>query len=815
MTRRAHKSARRPTKNDAGVGHDRRVAATGDLSEGDRFRPVWLFLLSALLVATPLLPSETAAREGTGVLLITLWLAFLVAWLASAAWYGRLEIRNGSLVVLLLLMVTCHSASALVMGQYGQPRYSFNMLWQWVSLGASCFLALQVVRKGVECRAFAAVAIALAVCLSSHGYYQYFYSLPKTRSAFAENPEEELRKAEVIAPPGSVERKQFEDRLQSTEPFATFTLANSLAALLSPWLLVVVGITATNAASLRGDLVRWSVALVTTAIIVGCWVLTKSRAAWLAAWVGLALLALHGWRAGWWRPNGKVLAGAAAAVILSVVFGTVTGALDLLVLSEAAKSFLYRTEYWQATLAMIRDYPWFGCGPGNFQQYYTAYKLPAASETIADPHNFFLEVWATAGSPAMIAFVALFVVFAWRVWRRRGPRGHGDANGTAASGKRKEKIDSPRGGLRSGVPAGSGDPRRTLGSFFRPFALAQTGPRRGPPISPAAGEAEGLARPVYWGAFAGFLMAFFPCGFLVGYVPDPALLLLAPIGALSIAGWHWWVAQGELRVSVLVCSIVTLLVSLTVAGGISFAGVAGSLWLLVALALVAVNGRDTARTLSRPWAVGLAVAAFALGVAFHQTMYVPVLRGPVLLMRGLQLRQAGAFNAAEAAFLSASRVDPYSAEPWLQLADMYHQRWMATGEPHAWIGFDSAVHRMLHRNKRSSPAYTQYGDWALASYRRRGDPSHLSAAQYAYQRAVDLYPNSSYGHALLAWALHLAGRTADARREAEEALRLDRLNPHSERKLAMLHITDAALEDPDAPPVDAEQLMERIRKSQE
>ncbi|MFV1967313.1 MAG: glycosyltransferase family 4 protein [Pirellulaceae bacterium] len=37
-------------------------------------------------------------------------------------------------------------------------------------------------------------------------------------------------------------------------------------------------------------------------------------------------------------------------------------------------------------------------------------------------------------------------------------------------GKRNETTCPPRGDLRSGVPAGSGDPRRALGSFFRPFA---------------------------------------------------------------------------------------------------------------------------------------------------------------------------------------------------------------------------------------------------------------------------------------------------------------------------------------------------------
>ena len=53
----------------------------------------------------------------------------------------------------------------------------------------------------------------------------------------------------------------------------------------------------------------------------------------------------------------------------------------------------------RATAAMIADHTLLGCGPGNFQEHYARYKLPQASETVGDPHNFLLEIWATAGTP--------------------------------------------------------------------------------------------------------------------------------------------------------------------------------------------------------------------------------------------------------------------------------------------------------------------------------------------------------------------------------------------------------------------------------
>ena len=79
--------------------------------------------------------------------------------------------------------------------------------------------------------------------------------------------------------------------------------------------------------------------------------------------------------------------------------------------AKAATSLGYRLQYWQATLHMIADRPWLGCGPGNFQDVYTRYKLPEASEEVADPHDFLLEVWATAGTPAMLALLGVLGLF--------------------------------------------------------------------------------------------------------------------------------------------------------------------------------------------------------------------------------------------------------------------------------------------------------------------------------------------------------------------------------------------------------------------
>ena len=63
--------------------------------------------------------------------------------------------------------------------------------------------SLYVVGTARETRAMIALMVALAVVLSSYGFYQVFIGLPADRAAYAENPEGLLRSLGQWSPPGS------------------------------------------------------------------------------------------------------------------------------------------------------------------------------------------------------------------------------------------------------------------------------------------------------------------------------------------------------------------------------------------------------------------------------------------------------------------------------------------------------------------------------------------------------------------------------------------------------------------------------------
>ena len=198
--------------------------------------------MTAVLVARPLFPSELAAVNGDGLSVVMLWLALGVFWLLGTIGRRKFSLRLGWTDAAVLLLVGWTSVSALWAVRHGTPRPAVNMLWEWIGMGMCFFLARQFIVTPRERRAVAAVMVALAVGISGYGLYQICYELPQTQALYKADPDRALRDAGLWFPPGSPERKAFEDRLANRQPMATFALTNSLAAFLAPWAVMLVGV---------------------------------------------------------------------------------------------------------------------------------------------------------------------------------------------------------------------------------------------------------------------------------------------------------------------------------------------------------------------------------------------------------------------------------------------------------------------------------------------------------------------------------------------------------------------------------------------
>jgi hypothetical protein len=747
-----------------------------------RLRPWLLCGMTAVLVARPLFPSESAAQSGDGLSVVMLWLALSVFWLLGAIGRRTFSLRLGWTDTAVLLLVAWTTISALWAVRYGTPRPAVNMLWEWIGLGMCFFLARQFIVTSRERRAIAAVMVALAVGISGYGLYQAAYELPQTEVRYKANPDQALRDAGLSFPAGSPERKAFEDRLANRLPMATFALANSLAAFLAPWAVMLVGVVGSSLRSRK----RLLGMLICLAPIAACLVLTKSRSGYAGACLGILLAWWFGRerriRLGWKLPA----AVAGVAVLLLSAALVVEGSA---VLGRASKSFGYRLQYWQSSLEMIAAHPWLGCGPGNFQDIYTQYKLPEASEEIADPHNLLLEMWATAGTPAVLAFLAVLACFAV------GSRGQ--AAGGRVQGR--EFGETREAGRVGGVP-------RTPCSQS-PFSGPQSA------ISDLKSQISDSVCDGWLHILAGGLLGFLlsiPLGMLSAAPSSIAAVAIGlPLAVAAIALMFRWIREGRLPQWLPGVCVVVILVVLFAAGGIAMPAVAASFWLLLALGLE--GRRKRLLPASAAWA---ALAGFvALAVACYGTAYEPVLHcqaelrlaerqfleaaehraraataEPVL---AIPLRELARQESARAVahLEAAAAADPLSAEPWRQLAAVEFEEWSRQPEKAAFDRFTRAKNEAITRARHSSDLWMAVGDWESRAFATedqsedRAARDAIRSAIEAYSHAMALYPNSALSHAKLAEAYLSAGDRQAFDRESEAALRLDRVTPHADKKL--------------------------------
>jgi len=758
----------------AAAARDPRPSDTPPVS--DSLRRGLLGAATALLVARPLVPSDGGPWVGDGQGFAALWIIVAALWTVGALGQRRFAVRFGWLDAAMLAFVGWWSASALLAFHHAAPRPSINMLWEGVAAFAAFFLLRQLVAHAAEARAMVAAMIGVAAALAAGAFYQYFVMMPEVRALLASDPAAAMRQAGVEPLPlDSRDFKYFADRLNSPEPLATFALTNSLAAFLAPWLVMTLGIAAI--ARWRRELLRRQrLAIAACALpIAGALLLTHSRSAWIGAAVGAALLCLWGWsarrcpssggsdasandkrpplapagRPGFAaeaRPtNRRSLFGlprplALFAIALTVVAIAIIASLAFFqpeLFHRATHSFSFRLDYWRATLHMIRDNPWFGCGPGNFKEAYTLYKLPTAIEEITDPHNFLFEVAACGGLPALFFLLALLGGFFRRVSRRSTP----DSSPSAETG-----IWWILGGAALGFWLALG--------WNSAFDLV---------FNFSAGGGEGF---------------------------------VATLGALLVAGGVValllpWIRRGALPPRLFGIGAAVLLVALLAVGGITFAGVAGTLWILVALGLNATDRATFHESLHRVTGGLLLAALVAAGIVQYQTGYQPVLacHAAMEIARG----NASAENkpAEEVALESAAAADPLAVEPRRLLAQFWLEKWRDSGPPQKRDRKDLDKYKewivqALAADPRAAELWHQAGDGWREAFEGadRNREEYVHAALTASRRGAELYPTHPAVQLELAEALADSGDLPAAREAAKKALRLDNALPADDRRLA-------------------------------
>ncbi len=765
----------------------------------------WLLAgVAALWVARPLLPRELPLT-GEGLIFVMLWLTLLVGWALRGLLKGGLEVRWGPTEIAVGFLVGGYTLSAVIAGSQGAPRAASNMLWEFIGLAVGFFLTRQLVTSNREARALVAGLSGLAVALAVYGIYQYSVEMPATRQMFeqAEDQGEFVRANGLTITPESAAWDSFVQRLYSHEPYATFSLANSLAGFLVPWLLVLAGILlslwtrkptdqasqanqanqANQASRLsqspfgrspahpessrkrtgqeKGD-PRWRLVCLGVSLglllLLACLVLTKSRSAWAAMALGLVLLgwlsrrewAIRAgsppWAASWssrWVWGSWIIAGVGLGGVLLAI--GLTGVVDWEVFSEAWKSFSYRLQYWQGAGQIIAERPLWGCGPGQFQDHYMRFKAATASEEVLDPHNWLVEMAATAGLPNLLLLFAGLAAFAWQLFR----------SPCQAEGERQPDRDASR----------------------------------------------SIALGVLLGAPLAFLG-----GLTYGYVLSPRLVVGVITGLGLCLGFLWpWVEDGRLPRRVVCVALVGLGVNLLAAGGLSFPGVIGTGWMLLALGLT-LSQLPPAGSEQRPprkWvAVVWSVVSLGLLAACYLTAYLPVSSSRMSWQQAQVVSQSGfpsgSASQRELAETQAARVDQFLTQaaqadplnPWPaeQLAELALRKWESQPQERLWREFVFWSEQYLRARGPSAESHLQIGLW----YRRAAEATSYQPLHEVFRAeevqwlslAVQWYPNSPQHRGELARSQAAAGDRQAAAVTAQQALDLSDRTPHQDKKLS-------------------------------
>ena len=697
----------------------------------------WLLIGCVSLLTSSAFMTGDSTSVGEGLMTWPLWAWFglLLSWAIC-----HIRCRNGILRVdrilfLLLASVAVMFVSFLVTLGTGDARVSLNGLWQWVGFAAVFTLCLQCLRPGREMRAIVVVMLAAATAIACVGIYDSLVQIPNLRMEYFNSNEMDrmgmLQQAGIgDAAIGSPARYHFESRLQSPEPFVTFSLTNSLAGFLAPWLLIILGmIITTQRTSLSRSALSKSLTLVF--LISVCLLLTKSRSAWCAVLLGTVYLTVVQFQLSRQRiVRGLGLTG----VLLAVAVGCAwfTNRLDMEILSEASNSLLYRLEYWRSSMAMIIDHWLWGVGVGNFRDAYMAYKLPAASEAIADPHNAVLEIWTSFGTLVALLMIGVFGIAIKRI--------------------------------------------------FRPVAVK----------FPA--QAEVSSTKIFVGGALGIVLAMFMDALGSGLIADRVFYVGLPIFAIVIYLLQDWVKNGELTRVQIGGAFVVWLFNLSMQSGISVPGVSITGWMLLAMLLncegtsSAAMGTLTAghKKLGRNQMGMILVGALLVLGTFHVTGHHPVTQSAAHLLDARYYNGQGQSGRAMKSVDAAIAADPASARAYGLKTNMLFHRLAQNLTSAGMTDYLAAMEKVKLVHANSHPLHSTLAQQCFVIYQATDEKIWLQRAVELTKKEVELFPSSAYSWGRLAVYESILG-SATAVATAKQALELNEQNPHLEFKLENRH----------------------------
>ena len=343
--------------------------------------------VSVFLVAVGAVTSPPLANVAAGLCLI---LFFLLPDLSARVRAISAQPMFRALGIFSLSLLAAAFHAALDVGW----REAARSLFEWrhfllVPVAAAAFAEIaprrQFVAAYVALAAFAAVAIALSIAFG-----------------WSRNP--------AGVPPGILFRT---------------TVTQALLLAVGGVLALIAALSSTGTLH-RGRLLYLAVGVGVVGVLVGSQTGRSGMVAVVVMMIVAALLTLRG------RTAVAAVAVVLVLALVAVAYSPVQNQRFRVAAQELAErnadnavttSMGVRVLIWRDTSLMIRERPLLGWGLGRYKEAHSSIiargpSVAAMPVPSSDPHNQFFGLWAEAGLPGLVAFLAVL----WGAWRQRGPR---------------------------------------------------------------------------------------------------------------------------------------------------------------------------------------------------------------------------------------------------------------------------------------------------------------------------------------------------------------------------------------------------------
>lgn len=540
--------------------------------------------MTALLVARPLVlgedPSFSSSFSDPGTLVLSLLtLCTATAWAGWRFWTQQSRWYAGLVEIGLLLIVAATFASVNVAAN---KHAAWLTAWEWAILLIGFSTLRQLAVDPAEKQGFLAALLATVACLSIYAGYQASVEIPAMTEALKQQSSDSLPLQDERF------REGLRQRAADGHVFGSYAHPNSFASYLVLFIPCLFGVA--WLVRHRGNPYLQRMLILALAVIgAGALYLTHSRGAILGLIAaGVVVGVVAGRR--WLLANPVYLLVGLLAVVSLGYFLVQSRALTS-GLGKNTETAAVRLEYWSATARMLADHPWQGVGAGNFGGHYPAYMAATSTEKIKDPHNLFLEMWATTGLFGLAGLLVFLGAFLW---------------------SQRKLVTEPERLLEEDAPVAS------------------------------APEGQRVRWEFYLGGGIGLLIAFVMRA--VGQQPDEIINEAIVAGGRSVI---WFLAfallervvwPGRLLALVLTVGILAVLANLLVSGGLGYPSVMGMVLAAMALALNSPQPRSVpvspaynqvASTAPFPLLFGLTLAYLA-GVFYPTTYAVALMRDATL-----------------------------------------------------------------------------------------------------------------------------------------------------------------------------------------